>query len=1576
MKSTALYNSRGRIRLAGACEFPLKSVDLELRLGERIVVTGVSGSGKSALAFHTLAREGLRQLLDSAVAAQPGRSSAARKLASIPRPRFQQLTGMPAVIALGQGDLSAPPRATLGDVCGVAPALRLLLARFGVARCPNCKIERPPRSPADVAAEILKTRDGRAIRIFVDARRVRTLANDDGGNISLQNIFESLPARGVLRGWIGNITKGEEIRLDEPFTIPPDATEVYAQIDRLVIRAESARRLLEGIERAVDLGRGIFSIEDGGKLYAWATARACPNCGLELAAPSPRLFLTSAAPGRCESCRGTGSDQKTTNPCAACAGSGFSELAKSIQIENKHIADFSAMDARRLREVIVKLTLPPSPAARELRLELLYRLDSLISLGLAAVAMSRLASTLSTGEAQRARCAAAFGARVQNAFYILDEPTVGLHAEDRARFLVKLKDLAARGNTILVVEHDLDVVRDGQRIIELGPGAGAAGGTVIFDGAPSELLKNGDTPTARALRGENAFARERVRFDKNTKYLQIRGARGNNLKNISVQFPVGAISVVTGVSGCGKSSLVFGTLAGAARRALTGESTPAEALLPHDRIVGLQYFERRVVVGPKLPGRAARSTPASYLGAAGELRELLALTPSAKARGLDASNFSANRSGWRKRDGEDLLQAGRCEACAGLGFRELGLELLESVTVVCEVCRGTRFSASTLEVKWKGRSIADWYQLTIEEAAREFVAIPKIVRALAPAVELGIGYLRFGERADVLSGGELQRLQIARELAKTEAAGAALILLDEPTRGLHSSDVGKLMNALEKLRARGHTIIIVEHSLDVARAADWIVDLGPGAGADGGNVLFEGDPEAFLQQCDSPTARAMSGKLNIQIEKGAPGAVESKGDQFIIVEGARAKNLKNISVHFKRDALSVISGPSGSGKTALACDVVGAAGRRKFIQALAAADRRGLQDSASQEADRVDGTGPTLLFRELPENVAFGDAVGLSPLLRSLFVNFATLHCPNCDRPAGRREPQEARDEAFSKFKDKKVRVTAKIVTGIQQNWDGRMRELRARGYVRILVNGIERRIEETTIQPNDAVELVIDRFVVNGESSARCLEALEEAAVAGGGRGSIADAEGEGRIDFDRLGGCVHCNLQIERLLQNEDFQQKIRPPWAASARVAGARWPEGDFNLTDTKLLLQNAPRALAEPARPLLSAIETRVAAVEGVADESLVFDDVSRGARARASWMSVGAAVAPREALLVFDDPTRGLDEDATNKLLQKIEDAVSGGRTAIVASADPAAIDAADQVVTLGPGAGPNGGDVVETLPFAGTLQKAPGAGEFFVLRAYPEQVDLELLKLQFSARRDILEIGFTKTAAAVPARLLDILTKIAALFARVPEARALGFDARRFDFTNEKGGGRCELCLGRGIVDFEFDFLPGDDGPCPSCGGARYEPRTLEARLYGKTIAEMLNLTIDEAILLFADHPSIAEPLAGARALGLGHLRLGEPPSASNESVLLRFLLARALSRDPERSALLVARAADGLHGADFERILFALRSFAERGGIVVCVDPRARILQFGRPLPAAVENNSAPDTKKTPRKKKAGSSK
>ncbi|MBL8694851.1 MAG: hypothetical protein JNJ88_12215 [Planctomycetes bacterium] len=1486
------------LAIRGARENNLRGVDLDLPLGRRIAVTGPSGSGKSSLAFDTIAREGTRQFLEAMALSEPGAARSARaRLAALRRSHVDSIEGLPAVVSVRQEDVAIGARSTLGTVAGVSPALRVLVAGFGTLHCPRCEEPQPTTTTAQIAADLLRRRPEQAVRVLGSLPNSDRLRSEE---------ISALAARGMVKLWAVLAQSSREVRLDDG-ELPAPGETLYGIADRLVVRAEQGSRLLEALELAAEIGQGRIAIAAPDGLEHYATSRACARCATPLPQRSPRLLSTTASPGACEICKGIGTVRPTGDFCEACSGSGLSDLGRSIKLLGHSMSDLQQWEAAELRKRLSELALPDSAAVRELRAEIDERLASLEALGLGSLALGRRASTLSTGELQRARCACIFGARVHNALFVLDEPSVGCHPADRDKLLDSLDLLESRGSSTIVVEHDDVVIESADLVVELGPGGGSHGGRVIYSGPPSGRPRL------------SAEAPPRPQKDAATTTggpaLRIIGARGHCLRGVDAEFRAGELSVVCGVSGSGKSSLIFGTLGAAARRALGGEATSAEPLLPHDRIEGLEAFDRRVIVGPRLPGRATRSSPATLLGVAGELRELLAATTAAKARGWNASHFTANRTGWRSRDDAALLEGGRCEACAGLGFRELDLELSQPMVLSCSACDGTGFAASTLEVRWRGRNIAQWHQISLEEAASELASVPKIAQALAPALELGLGYLRLGERADGLSGGELRRIQIAKVLGAAVRGKRTLVLLDEPTRGLHGAEVGLLLRALRRLADRGDAVIVVEHHLDVIRAADFVLEMGPGGGAAGGKVVAKGTPEN-LAAAPSATGRALRAARGGR----PPRETHALPAAPIRVVGARTGCLRNVSFELPRTGFHGIVGCAGSGKSTLAFDVLAAEGRRRFLSTLAFAERRALERIDPPQVDAVDGLPATLALRDLPEDVAWGEATGLLPALRQIYGAFGAAVCPRCGIEIRRREPADAANEALTRYRSARARVLidAEVsAASLPAQW-------LARGYVRYLKDGQELRWDSAP-QPAKPFEVIVDRLVLELDHRERIQEALEECSAVSGGRGTLQILGGDGaelRIAFDRFGGCVQCGFRLPEPIRERDLEADGKPPAPIQFRGRlwrGEKWTFGELRA----IVTEHSAGGRAEQSA--CAALAVRADLASEFVDESELLSARGTTPARRAAWILQGAAQTPRGALVVVEDPTRGLSEPSSRRLTQLLVK-LGADRLIVASTNDPICKESVGVGIELGPGAGRCGGEILRAIvgaPAAASPSRKPRKHLVFV--SSERELPAEIL--------DTAPPSLPGGAATV-AHALEAVGPIGDLLSRTGAARLAGFTAERFDpLTSGSGSGRCGLCRGSGAVALDLDFLPGDVARCPACDGARFEPRTLAVTLYGRSIAGILDLEIGDARTHFADHPRIVDSLSRAASLRLGHLRLGASLSHISSSERARLAGLRAAVTPAGSGPMIWIRALDGLFGPDRDAVLDGIEQIAKDTG-------------------------------------------
>ncbi|HTK32571.1 MAG TPA: excinuclease ABC subunit UvrA [Candidatus Saccharimonadaceae bacterium] len=919
------------IRIRGARQHNLKNIDLDLPRGGLTVVTGVSGSGKSSLAFDTLYAEGQRRYVESVS------TYAKQFLDRLPRPDVDALHGLTPAVAIQQLAPAKSARSTVATATEIHDYLRLLFARAGAVHCGQCGRPVSPDRPERIVTEAAAWPEGDALYVTAEVE-VRSAAGWPD------------QAADLLRSGFTRIRRaGELVPLDPLPALPKRARHVDVVVDRFTWRRGEETRLAEACEQAFRRGAGVLGLVRGdGNVERRSERWECGSCGTPALRPEPALFSFNSALGSCPDCRGFGNvlvfaeerivpdtartlrqdairpwagswrriawprleafakkagialdvpwrrlpaaqrrvlmeggegfrgvlpflerlqaksykignrflvkSYQTARVCPACQGARLRKEALLVRLGARNIAELCALTVDDALEALGALELGEMERviAASALAEVQARLAFLTRVDLGYLTLDRLTRTLSGGEAQRIELAHALGAHLADTLYVLDEPTVGLHPRDTERLLGILDELAARGNTLVVVEHEPMVMRAADYVVDLGPGAGREGGHVLFAGRGADVL-TADTETGRYLRGETRVHRAR-HAGTPAKFLVVEGAAQHNLKDVTARFPVGRLSVVSGVSGSGKSSLVEDVLYRAALRALEGkEDEPVGA---HRGLSGLDYVRRVVFVDQSPIGRTPRSCPVTYLGAFAPLREIYARQPAALARGLKDGAFSFNTAG------------GRCERCEGAGWVTVEMYFLADLLVPCETCGGARFRRDVLEVRYHGASVRDALEMTVDQAFEHFAREPRFTRALHLLRRVGLGYLQLGQPATQLSGGEAQRLKIARELS-ARGAGAALVVLDEPTVGLHFRDVQGLLDVLDELTQRGDTVVLVEHNLDVIANADWVVDLGPDGGAAGGRLLVEGPPEALLGCAESATGAYLARHLATSPERTA-----------------------------------------------------------------------------------------------------------------------------------------------------------------------------------------------------------------------------------------------------------------------------------------------------------------------------------------------------------------------------------------------------------------------------------------------------------------------------------------------------------------------------------------------------------------------------------------------------------------------------------------------------------------------------------------------------------------------------------
>jgi excinuclease ABC subunit A len=829
------------LEIINAREHNLKNLTLTIPPQSLTVLTGVSGSGKSSLAFDTIYAESQRRYIESF-------SAYARQfLARLERPAVDAIRGLSPSISIEQKTTHQNPRSTVGTVTEVYDYLRLLYAAIGKPHCPTCRLPIQRQSPETMVEWVLSQPPGTRLMVLAPLARQRKGAFRKELEFALKRGFPRVRIDGEVR-----TLDEEEVRLDQR-----KAHDIEVVVDRLIVKSNLTERLRNAIGVAVGLSQGTVLITlDGQDEKLFSVHLACPACGFSLPPLEPRSFSFNSRLGACPTCDGLGGIIDTSpeaklqhftglRVCPDCQGARLRPEARAVTVNGQPLEALTRWPLTEVATWARELSL----SAREVQVaagivaEIQSRLTFLVEVGLGYLTLDRPTATLSGGEIQRVRLATQLGTPLRGVLYILDEPSIGLHPRDNQRLIHTLKRLRDAGNTVIVVEHDEETIAQADWVIDLGPGAGAQGGHLVAAGPPASIRQCPDSLTGQYLSGVRQVVVPRTPRPPAQGYVTVVGATHHNLQEVTARFPVGCLTVVTGVSGAGKSSLVLDVL----YRALVHRSGSGVPPGAHRAIEGAGVFDKVIEIDQLPIGRTPRSNPATYTGVFTAIRELYASLPEARARGYRPGRFSFNVPG------------GRCEACEGDGVKRIEMAFLPDVYVPCEVCQGRRYNRETLEVRYEGRDIAQTLDLTVAEAAGIFAAFPSVAHKLRTLVEVGLGYLTLGQPATTLSGGEAQRLKLACELAR-RATGRTLYILDEPTTGLHFEDVRRLLEVLQALVDRGNTVIVIEHHTDVMWAADWIVDLGPEGGTGGGRLVGEGPPSR-IATLDTPTGRALAQRL-------------------------------------------------------------------------------------------------------------------------------------------------------------------------------------------------------------------------------------------------------------------------------------------------------------------------------------------------------------------------------------------------------------------------------------------------------------------------------------------------------------------------------------------------------------------------------------------------------------------------------------------------------------------------------------------------------------------------------------------
>jgi len=1700
------------IQVLSARQNNLKGFDLNLPFYHLIVVTGVSGAGKSSLVFDTLYAEGQRRYLETF-------SSYVRQfLERLPRPRVKEILNIPPALAFPQGNFIRTSRSTVGTLTEVSNFVKMLFYQAGRPYCPICQREVLPSSPSLIAEDIVKSFPEQRVLVLAPIRK----------ESSAEYLKQGLLAEGFSRVFIS----GRVCELEEVESLPEEFDVV---LHRIVVREETKSELVSSLELAFKLSDKVKVRTLYGEERAYTLQEECPTCGYTFPKKTPALFSFNTAQGACPECKGFGNllivdlEALVKHPhkslakgaipildypamtevkldlfsylqgkgisvnipfyqypeevkrlifegegkwygfkevvdwlyahrykphfrillaklrrevsCPTCKGTRFNPQALLFRIKGLSIGDFYQLEVKDLISFLEGFIQEGLPYAEErLAREVLRRIKYLQEVGLDYLTLGRASKTLSGGEVSRCLLTRALSSDLAETLYLIDEPTTGLHPLDTSRVLGFMKKLVHRSNTVVVVEHDPEVILSADYLVELGPGGGEGGGYLLHAGDPKKILTL-ETPTGKALR---ELAKKRSlppkKQDKSFQernYLTFRECRAQNLKGFDLQVPLESITVIVGVSGSGKSTLLEEVIA---KRLL--EVKEGGKLSNRKEVEGTEKLEPLWDVHfltQESLARSPRAIVATYIEIYPFIRKLLASTDTAKSLGFTEGHFSFNSP------------SAQCPNCRGLGYEVVELQFLSDLVIPCEVCQGKRFREEILEVRWRGKNIAEILDLTVQEALEFFGGHREIRRALEVLDRLGLSYLKLGQPLSTLSGGEAQRLRLAELLIKVKS-GKGFILLDEPTVGLHLQDIKHLIQTLELLKKEGHTVVVVEHHPEVMLCADHIVELGPEGGEKGGYLLYQGDLEGLLAT-DTPTSRALKAYLSSRGFTPSPEVKpslqqKSQGEKVISLRGVKHHNLKNLDLDLPRERLIIVTGVSGSGKSSLVFDVIFSEGQRRFLETLPGYFRQFIKVHEEPNVDLITGLPPTVALEqrsgELSPRSTVGTLTEILPYLRLLYSRVSKAFCPSCGKPIEPRTEEELLSLAESLYleqSNKEITVLANLVRHRKGHFRPLFERYLKRGYHSFRVDGEYMEIppiQELSRYREHTVELNLGR----ARNKEHFLSLVELALKEGKGEAILDLGEREFYLSTKRtclscrvslpepspllfafntkVGACPACEGlgRIEEDVCPTCHGSRLRAEVRAF-RLNGLSLPElCDLSIEKAldfieSLKFEGKEKKIAEE---LITEIKSRLRCL---IDLGLSYLTLSRSADTLSSGEAKRVRIAAEigsnltGVAYILDEPTIGLHPRDTAKLIEKLKELCRKGNTLIVVEHDEETILAGDFIVDLGPGGGKKGGEIL----FAGSKEdflksnsitakalKDLSRKRVYSLKRKPEKFlrlrkarlrnlkgfDVEIplsslvavvgvsgsgkstlicealyqsLQNLLSKKRSLFGLegieGWEElssvylvdhspignTPRSIPATYINVFTDIRRVFANTLLAKQLGYDEGRFSFNNEEG--QCPHCRGHGVIKVEIPFLPTIYQTCEYCQGKRYNQETLQVKLKGKSIAEVLEMDFATALEFFENYSGIKRKLELVCQIGLDYLLLGQQSPTLSGGEAQRIKLAKELSKSHSKPVLYILdEPTTGLHILDVEKLASVLQGLVSKGHTVVFIEHNPELIK------------------------------